>query len=626
MNSIACIKLFKSLPVDIKEKNNFDFSFINEGVLFESSILKEYSKKELTEIVSNIILLNKQLNNTFHKSWNKIATASDVQLKIEQLIHYITTYGFEEAGLYNEDTIYIPSEILEINEENNIPFIVIKSISIIELIEKINELLNSGIALSKEDIEYLAEIIIYYNLQEKADIENCKNKEMRIVLFNLTNTIPKNPEEYLRLTIYKYIGSSLLIKDKKTIIALKAIDYSYNIFDDYVKKYGVSGLASIFLRHKALFLAFKNIKTAKKINQLRRLAKLYHKPMKEDYFNSVTKKLLDDTFDVSVFLKELKDINIFRKVKLYQLLKFYNNENITNILYSIRNGSIYIKDIDNKKLFKIKSCINKYNIVEILLNSICRNIEKNILNKKVYIDTDLSVPTSGKMFCGDIPFGTKFSTKDSFVIGIHWKDITDRTDLDFSMSSLAEKIGWDTFYRNSNALFSGDLTAAPNGASECFFIKKDIEDGIYIFNVNYYNGDSNEDEVPFTLFLAKESEWIHLESKPVNYIVDKSNKLFEATLKIDSIKKKKQVAVLNVKDNIKTFYIMELNVDNTITSKRNNNFIKIINYYSNYLNSYLYFNEVFTKLNIKLVDSAKEADIDLSLNSLTKNSLLNIMK
>ena len=55
-------------------------------------------------------------NQTFHKSWDKVANAPIMQLILEQLIHYFTTYGFEDLGIYDSDLVYIPHEKLEIPE------------------------------------------------------------------------------------------------------------------------------------------------------------------------------------------------------------------------------------------------------------------------------------------------------------------------------------------------------------------------------------------------------------------------------------------------------------------------------------------------------------------------------
>ena len=53
-------------------------------------------------------------NQTFHKDFEIVRNAPIEDLIAQQLIHYITTYGFESLGMYDTDLVYIPKEKLEI--------------------------------------------------------------------------------------------------------------------------------------------------------------------------------------------------------------------------------------------------------------------------------------------------------------------------------------------------------------------------------------------------------------------------------------------------------------------------------------------------------------------------------
>ena len=112
--------------------------------MFSPEVLGNYNEKELSEIIkiikTELSISAEQMNNTFHKSWNKIKTASIEQLVYEQLIHYFTTYGFEQLGIYNENSVYVPNEKLEIpnlNENINITIIKMRIIFIILKIFKL---------------------------------------------------------------------------------------------------------------------------------------------------------------------------------------------------------------------------------------------------------------------------------------------------------------------------------------------------------------------------------------------------------------------------------------------------------------------------------------------------------
>ena len=59
--------------------------------------------------------------------------------------------------------------------------------------------------------------------------------------------------------------------------------------EEYKKKYGLKNLAKIFFRFKPLFLAFKTNSGLKPIiNKIRKLADIYHVPMKPDFLNDIT--------------------------------------------------------------------------------------------------------------------------------------------------------------------------------------------------------------------------------------------------------------------------------------------------------------------------------------------------
>src|SRR5262249_27509431 len=122
------------------------------------------------------------LNQSFHKSWAKVRDASIAQLVIEQLIHYFTTYGFEALGMYDQDSVYIPNEQLDIPAlTEGIKLVVIKGYTKRELKEKLLGLLSTGIALHADTIRDAFEVAGFVGMTD-ADIEAVKNKEMKTAL------------------------------------------------------------------------------------------------------------------------------------------------------------------------------------------------------------------------------------------------------------------------------------------------------------------------------------------------------------------------------------------------------------------------------------------------------------
>ncbi len=309
----SSLRLFKSLPLDDKKfqsTKNFHHPDIlkrtlENGYMFSPKVYNYFSESELNDVVSvvnkELILTAKEMNNTFHKSWNKVKTAPYFQLVLEQLFHYITTYGYEAFGVYDENLVYIPNEKLEIPDldVDRIPIMVIKGYTKSELKDKLVKILQSGIALAEDTINDVVEVINGVGFDELSLV---KNKEVRMFLYKQLDQIPTDPIEFLRYVVFEVTGKTLLIKDESTIedIKLHANDkHITDLFDKYMIDYGLSNIAKVFYRFKPLFLAFRvNSELKPIVNKIRKLAVKYHKPMKEDYLNTVTKQIKDNSIDI----------------------------------------------------------------------------------------------------------------------------------------------------------------------------------------------------------------------------------------------------------------------------------------------------------------------------------------
>jgi len=318
------------------------------GFVFAPEIIANYSNyDELIKLVEKVYgITGEALNASFHKSWQKVKNADIEQLIVEQWAHYLTTYGkkdpigymlekgitkipqdFDATKLYAKDYVYIPKEILNIPKIkiDEIKLVVIKGLTKDELKEKLLKLLNSGIALKESTINDITDVALFVDLNEK-EIEAIKNKEVRVILFEYLGKIPENPIEFLRYIVYLSTDSTLLIKSKDLIDKIKEkknikiIKY----FRDYKKQYGLEKLSTIFYRYKSLWLAFRTNRELKTIiNRIRKLACIYHRPMKEDYLNCVTAKIKKGiTIDEDKLKNELKKVNIFRKIRLLYALQY----------------------------------------------------------------------------------------------------------------------------------------------------------------------------------------------------------------------------------------------------------------------------------------------------------------
>lgn len=353
--------MFKGLPIKTKRGKQADKKLlektIKRGFIFSPEVVYNYSNyNALIKLVEEVYgITAEKLNNSFHKSWVKVKEADIEQLVVEQIAHYLTTYGKEQPEEYIEEKgeqwgvdnlggkiiglgdfesdkiggnyVYIPKEKLEIPEcdISGMKLVIIKGYTKDELKTKLLKLLGSGIALGEDTINDVMDVATFVKLNEN-DIENVKNKEVKALLYDYLNLFPENPVEFLRFVVYKSTTETLLIKSTDLIEKIKE---SKNInviklFGEYEKKYGLSRLAETFYRHKPIFLAFRTNKRLKVIvNKIRRLAIKYHKPLPEDYLNSVTAKIKKgEKIDNKKLKEELNKVNIFRKIRLLYALKF----------------------------------------------------------------------------------------------------------------------------------------------------------------------------------------------------------------------------------------------------------------------------------------------------------------
>ena len=620
----STIKLFKALPITEKKKKQSKFLLqktISKGFIFSPEVIGNYSEKELIRLISvidkEIGLTTEQMNSSFHKSWKKIREADIEQLVIEQLIHYFTTYGFEAMGIYDKNSVYIPNEKLELPDSEGITLTVIRGYTKAELKEKIMSLLQAGITLNEDTINDIVDIALFVGIDD-SDISSIKNKETKTILYDYLDLFPGNPNEFLRYIVYKSTDKTLLIKDGAT---LEAIKNSRNItalklFNKYKIKYGLEKLAGIFYRHKPIFLAFKtNSGLRAVINKIRKLAKKHHVPMPEDYLNVITAKIKNkEAIDADKLKTELDRVSIFRKIRLAYALKF-RTKNTEAILYRIRNGKGYATDFqfDNKKKAR--------EVLKIVLDSIVADIK--IKDKKIYIPEHIiyTLPATEKQFTGNYPSGTYISIPRDMIVGIHWENVkSNRIDLDLSMINQNGKIGWDGGYRTEGrtVLFSGDITDAPNGASELFYVEKQKMDS-YILFVNYYNYDDSI-EVPFKIIVAKEKA----RNFKQNYMVNPDNILSIAKTKITQ--KQKILGLLTVTTKECRFYFAEVNLGKSI-SAGNNAFVEnskkyLFDFYRNTIN----LNEILMKAGNQIVRDKKKCDIDLSPESLEKSTIIGLLQ
>jgi hypothetical protein len=623
----STLRLFKALPIEERKKGAEETLLketIKYGFVFAPEVVAAYpDHKKLIDLVRKTIGISpEQLNASFHKSWKKVQDASIEQLLIEQVLHYFTTYGFEELGIYNADSVYIPNEELDIpNVDEDIRLVIIKGYTKKELKEKLLGLLKSGVALGKDTMADVLDVGMYVDMAAE-DVAQVRNKEVKMALYDYFGLFPKDPVDFLRFLVHSTTNTTLLIKNEALIAQLKGAAgiKTSGLLKQYEKEVGLEQLATIFYRFKPLFLALRQRNDLKRtINQIRRLAPKNHKPLEADYLNSLTgslksgKKITEGTLN-----NELEKVNIFRKIRVASALNFRTTD-ADSILYKIRNGKSYAKEFAFTQKAEAKKAL------DIVLDSIAGDIKKNVGGKKIYIPEyiNYALPATEKQFTDKYPSGTYVSVPKDMVFGVNWHNTKGyRVDLDLSVITIAgEKIGWDESYRTGDrtVLFSGDITDAPGkkGATELFYVKKQPRNALLLM-LNYFN-HSDEHPVPFKIIVAQEE----VKTLAANYTVDPNNVISVALSSID--KKQKILGLVVPTEEECRFYFTEAYLGDRITSSHSDHTRNAQRYLVDFYKNSLTLSDVLVRAGAELVTDPEDCDINLSPESLEKDTILNLL-
>ena len=152
---IRLIKLFNAALVENDKMNGITFKDVNilaarVGYFIHPDVCNETIIKFLDEIEINP-------NATFYKTWEDIISRDRVELAIDQILHYTTTYGSDFSmgnGFTRNDG------------DNDAPLLDFKNYKVImpitesELGKRCYDMLCSGVALKKETMEAVSDSVI----------------------------------------------------------------------------------------------------------------------------------------------------------------------------------------------------------------------------------------------------------------------------------------------------------------------------------------------------------------------------------------------------------------------------------------------------------------------------------
>lgn len=581
----------------VEAKSGGSYMILPEyGIIIEPSA--SHAIEDIKKFYSSKLLSGSQLNSSFHKSWKKIVNSTREELALHQLLHYVTTYG---TG-YTSSFVYIPEESLEVPDVS-VNFLVVRGLSKDQIISKSLSLLESGVALKQETITDILSVLDEYSYKFEST-DKIKNKEALMFICDKLNIVPSNPTEFIRYMIYTATKETLIIKNKDLYRKLSYIDVdSLKKLNILIKNANTKSLATVFNRYKPIFLQFKkvlDVDSKKIINNISKLSKTLHEPISYNILNDIGQCSFNDLKSQEL---NLKNANFFQLARAIQFLK--QNENSTAKVYSIRNGRAWTKlsvskplDGNKKILFLLKIISDKF----------------DLSGKKIYIPDGVqyALPTSEKMFVGNIPMGSKF-TSDSLAYGVYWENSGGARDIDLSVIGVT-KVGWNSFYSIPGIQYSGDMTDASCGATEFIRVDSQCSDSNIVF-ANIFNGTSKGSK--FKVCIGKGEDDIDR-----NFMMDPNRVWFYADS--ESLTKQSIVGfVIPEKDKVSAVVLNLAFGAAAVSGSSPKNSTLRTALYEKWTNCF-YLEELLLFCGANLVDNSTEAEIDLSPSKLEKDTILSL--
>ena len=616
--------LVKLFNISIEDsRNEVDYVTLNNSAMQVGYIVHPDACNLATQEFIQSISGN--VNSTFYQNWEDVTSKTRFELFIDQLLHYVTTYGTDFAC---EGNGYVPNA----TPVGPVYISLFKDYKVImpcteeDVYNRCMDMLTSGIAMKQATIETIVDYVVEYVTVNdllttgEFDIDDIANREALTLLCDELGIAPNKKFDLFRYIMYKTTGSTLIIKNKPTINAIirSNTQFDFNTLSDKQ----LIGLASIFYRFKPLFLAFKKTcntgayystpvtsRNAHVINKIRRMAPKYHTPLAE----SVMATMLGKAHDSTVITETAAQMNTFQIIRLMNTIIERLNRTNEKAMYIVRNGKMFVTDAKS-----YDGMITYYaTVFNILKNELVSRLSEKATYVKYPKNMVLACPTSEKNFVGDLPFGTYMDLQDSdSFIGIYWKEEWGTHDFDLSVLNIdGIKVGWDSRYYSDNqdVVYSGDMTSARPEATEIMLFKKGATDGSVM--VNRYNG---RDGSKFRFFGGVEP---NMKLKR-NYMVDPNFIKFSADVVSDTVEQ--TIGLLN--DG--RFYVMALGSGNSIVSfhkgsKQNER------YYASVLKaqSYLKLNYILSAAGFIDVDSVEELPKDaqiLDLTQMSRDTLINL--
>ncbi len=451
----------------------------------------------------------RSLNAGFHKSFAAVRDGDARHLFAQQILHYFSTYGLESLGF--EAQAFIPRERLALEPGAPVRIAVLRKMPMEELRSRLHAIALGRAPIPADAMPHFAAMLRLLGLARDWDPGQCRNKEIKMLLWDARGDCPAEGEEFLRFAVYKATGSLLLIKSPEAIASLKA--HAADLKTDWFSLHPglVAACAKVYYRYKPLFLALRaNPLFRSPVNRMRKLAVKLKEPAHPGPLDLVT---CGRTRDAGAILRELRKVSTARKVALINAIR-RRRQGAAHAAYVIRNGKVWIGDQGAAPELAQE-------IEEACMEALLADLRPRVEGRSVFLpdNPDYAFPASPRQFTGFIPFNSVYRLPKSVLCGVHWENILvngqeSRTDLDLHLNSSTVNCGWHVQWSEecsvlrteARVLFSGDMTDAPRrkgGASEVFFIGEGIRDATLLVNLNNYTANG---ACPFRLLLEGTSE------------------------------------------------------------------------------------------------------------------------
>lgn len=616
----AIIKLFKRVLIED------GINPVKRGKLFKSGVyVVDEAADYLTANDSNTLVSQYgnqyiyQINkSTLHGSIKTVDLMDIDELELHQAVHYLSVFTHQPDGSsfgdipVDKEFTYLPNEYLGLdNDHDPVKFTIVYPITVDELVEKIKGLV-SGIALKRETIELLMEIIPAY--VDKFSIDDFKNKEIKSYLIDAGYYTPSNAIDLIRYIYYKKTGSTLLINSKDSKYLFYHNNCLYNsseILASFIENYGIEAIARTFNRYRDFWIMLKHDSRSntKIINKASKLAKTLNAPCKQLPLDNIISPFVLDK-DV---IKELSKVTLFKKISLYNYIL---NELTPSEykLYNIRNGKIFVKESGERRYLSIAA-----RRLVLIANSIREDLKDKVEGKKFLLSKYIqyAVPASEKNFIGNIPMCSKINATDKFSFGIHWFNQNGhRVDLDLHAESKRIHIGWNCDLKNNIATHTGDVTNAPepNGATEAIYFKDEYIDDLALITINNY---TSVDDITANLFFNWLTDGKVLDKETILDINSDSLYIKDFAIEDDEM----MIGLVRAnEEGKKDFVFYSSRLGDRIVSQYNDTMQGISSAINSTIDNRLMLEDLIGMCDGLITEDPEEADYNLNETNLTKDS------